>query len=79
MPWRAVLLVVLALALPSPSPAQTTADLSAVAQSAKADTRLAEAVSRRDTAVVRSLLSQKSDVNAVDVGFVCTGFESTSP
>jgi len=66
MPWRAVLLVVLALALPSPSPAQTTADLSAVAQSAKADTRLAEAVSRRDTAVVRSLLSQKSDVNAPD-------------
>jgi ankyrin repeat protein len=50
-------------------PAQTprgNTDLSAEARSANADGRLAEAASRRDTVVIRALLSQKVDVNAPD-------------
>src|SRR5262247_4084872 len=45
----------LAFAVPSPALAQ-----------AKVDLRLPEAVSRRDATVVRTLLSQKVDVNAPD-------------
>src|SRR5262245_18202387 len=60
MPRHALLLVFLALVEPSVSQAQ------APAPATKVDVRLAEAASRRDGARVRTLLSQKVDVNAPD-------------
>lgn len=58
------LIVALSLALgPTPAFAQ---NVSAGAQSAKVDSRLATAAANRDTAAVRALLAQKVDVNAPD-------------
>ena len=66
MPCRVAPLVLLALVAPSVSLAQTAAPSPGAPSTAKVDTRLAEAASRREAAVVRSLLSQKVDVNAPD-------------
>ena len=68
LPSRLVVIVVLVLgAVPAlaqgPSP---KVDLSAGAQRAQADVRLATAAAKRDTAAVRALLAQKVDVNAPD-------------
>ena len=59
------LAVVLSFLVASSAAAQT-ADSSADARSAKADVRLASAAARRDAAAVRTLLTQKVDVNAPD-------------
>lgn len=55
-PRRLVMLVALLLAVPSASQAQSAAA-----------SKLAEAASRHETALVRTLLSQKPDVNAPDL------------
>ena len=75
---RAALVLIFALALPSanlfaqargqrpPAGGAPAIELATVARAPAADSRLAEAVARRDAAAVRTLLTQKVDVNAPD-------------
>jgi uncharacterized protein len=67
MRWCPAVILSLVLAAPAASVGQdASGGVSPETRSAGADVRLATAASRRDTAAVRALLSQKVDVNAPD-------------